>query len=227
MQVGVGSAQQSLSRLSILEHAFDLTRVYSLADLSFSVLANDLKVTPALIYYYIKDRDSLISGVVNLFAKARAEQLGVPNGDWRTQIEAMSRTIFALNQRYSGVATYLVEHNRFRLFQIVAEGEINYSLALFEQMARLLQSTGLSPERVAMAYHLLMQHVVSSSAAQARHQLPSDHAAFIRTKLLETPVDLFPAVHYVADAFAQLSAIAAFEEGLALLLDGISVWSKV
>ena len=213
-----------MSRALILERALELARRLPLADLSMAELAKDLGVTPALIYYYLSDRDTLVSGVVNLFYKALVHSWPEPSGAWRADMAALAHAMHANDLHYAGVSRYLATHNRFRLFQRVQEGETDYGLEYFNRAAQILQSGGFTPEQATLAYHLLMQHVATSGGAQALHLLPADHKDYIRSRLKAAPIERYGGAHFLADAFPELSAAQAFEAGLELLLNGVEAW---
>ena len=208
----------------VLARALELAREVPLHELSMALLAQDLGVTPALIYYYVTDRDSLVSGVVNLFFKAMGERWRPLTGDWQADLAAFARAAYDNNNTYVGVAAYLAQHNRFRLFQKVRDGETDHGLAYFDRAASILQSGGFPAAQAAMAYHLVMQHVVSSGGARVRHLSPADHRDYIRVRLQAAPPDRFPGAHFLAEAFPEVTADQTFDAGLALLLQGIAGW---
>ena len=208
----------------VLARALELAREVPLHELSMALLAQNLGVTPALIYYYVTDRDSLVSGVVNLFFKAMGARWTPLTGDWQADLAALARAAYDNNNAYVGVAMYLAQHNRFRLFQKVREGETDHGLVYFDRAASILRSGGFRPEQAAMAYHLVMQHVVSSGGARVRHLSPADHRDYIRARLQAAPADQYPGAHFLAGAFPEVAADQTFDAGLALLLQGIAGW---
>jgi AcrR family transcriptional regulator len=208
----------------VLARALQMARDVPLQELSMALLAQNLGVTPALIYYYVTDRDTLVSGVVNLFFKALGERWPPLTGHWQADIAAFARAAYDNNNTYGGVAAYLAQNNRFRLFQKVRDGETDHGLAYFDRAATILRSGGFTPAQVALGYHLVMQHVVSSDGARVRHLLPADHRDFIRDRLQALSEDRYPGARFVADAFPELSADQSFDAGLALLLHGIAGW---
>ena len=160
----------------------------------------------------------------NLFFRDKVQHWQALEGNWRTDLERFARTVYEHDSKYIGVAAYLAQHNRFRLFQFVQEGETDYGLEFFDRAASILRSAGFTPPRAALAYHLVMQHVVASVGARMRHLLPADHRDFIRAKLQSVPQERYPGAHFLAEAFPELSADQSFDAGLTLLLDGIGGW---
>lgn len=218
---------EGMSLELVLVRALDMSRTVPLQELSMTMLAQELGVTPALIYYYVTDRDTLVSGVVNLFFKAMGERWPPLTGQWQADMKAFAMAAYVNNNIYGGVASYLAQNNRFRLFQKVREGEADHGLAYFDRAATILCSGGFTSAQVALAYHLIMQHVVSSDGARVRHLLPVDHRDFIRNRLQALPEGSYPGARYVADTFPELSADQSFEAGLTLLLNGIADWKPI
>lgn len=218
---------EGMSLELVLVRALEMARDVPLQELSMAMLAQELGVTPALIYYYVTDRDTLVSGVVNLFFKAMGERWPPLTGHWQVDMNAFARAAYVNNNTYGGVAAYLAQNNRFRLFQKVREGETDHGLFYFDRATTILRSGGFTPAQVALAYHLVMQHVVSSDGARVRHLLPADHRDFIRNRLQALPEDRYPGARFVADAFPELSADQSFEAGLTLLLQGIAGWKPI
>lgn len=215
---------EGMSRELILTRALSLAREHPLADLSMADLAKSMAVTPALIYYYIADRDSLTTGVINLFFKEKMQRCPVPCGQWQPDLLAFAKAMYAHDSEYAGIASYLSQHNRFRLFQRVAGGEVDYGLAYFNHAATILQTGGFTAAQTSLIYHLVMQHVLSSARARTWHLLPADHKDYIRGKLKAASPAQYPGAHFLADAFPELSADQAFDAGLQLILEGVSRW---
>lgn len=217
-------AESMLSRNVIIERASEMARTMPLDQVSMVQLAKEFGVAPGLIHYYLGGRDELISGVLNGYYRRRLEALPALTGDWRSDIETFTRTSFALARDMPGVSLYVASHNRFRLFQAVAPGEIDYGLAMFNHVTSAFLQGGFSAERAALAYHLLAQHLLSSSISAAGRQSPAEHSNFLRGKFGEIASERYPAAKIVGTAFAELSAEQAFDEGLKLLLDGFGSW---
>jgi AcrR family transcriptional regulator len=220
----MAGATPTLAREQIIARAVQLAKVEPLADLSIVGLAREFGVTTALIHYYIGSRDELISGVVNLYFKARVERLGVLTGDWRIDIHHHATQSFALMLEYGGVLRYIMSHNRFRLFQQVEPGQIDYGLVYLDRVAQIFRDGGFSPEHSAMGYHLLAQYTMTAAYAQVSRQLPADHAKFIMKRIDQAPADEYAAAHYMAVPFTQLDSSSAFDAGLEMLLNGMEVW---
>jgi hypothetical protein len=98
--------------------------------------------------------------------------------------EHRSRDAVALE--YGGVLRYIVSHNRFRLFQKVAPGEIDCGVEFLDRFASAFRAGGFTPEQSALGNHLLAQYLISSAYAQLGHQLPREHEHYVYERLKET-----------------------------------------
>ncbi|MEX3985554.1 TetR/AcrR family transcriptional regulator [Paraburkholderia sp. EG287A] len=213
-----------LSRNVIIDRASEMAKTMPLDQISMVQLAKEFGVAPGLIHYYLGSRDDLISGVLNGYYRRRLEALPALTGDWRPDVEIIARTSFSLAREMPGVSLYVASHNRFRLFQSVAPGEIDYGMALFNHITSAFLQGGFAADRAALAYHLLAQYLLSSSISAAGRQSPAEHSGYLRGKFDEVSGDRYPAAKIVGVAFSQLSAEQAFDEGLKLLLDGFVSW---
>lgn len=217
-------AEPILSRNVIIDRATQMAREMPLDQVSMVQLAKEFSVAPGLIHYYLGSRDDLISGVLNTYYRRRLEALPALTGDWRPDIEKIARISFSLAREMPGVSLYIASHNRFRLFQSVGPGEVDYGLALFNHTTSCFLQGGFSADQTALAYHLLAQYLLSSSVSAAGRQSPAEHSAFIRGKFDAAPDERYPAAKIVGKAFSELSADRAFDEGLRLLLNGFEQW---
>jgi AcrR family transcriptional regulator len=213
-----------ISRDAIVERALELSRTEALAEISMVRVARDLEVAPALIHYYLGSRDQLTSAIINRSYERIVAALPKPTSDWHSDATRVARVAYEHFKRYTGVPGYLVAHNKFRVIQLVGPGEADFGLAFFDAVATVFRRAGLSPPQAAMAVHLYLQHLLSSAYAAAARQLPGDHHGYLATAFERLSPRAFPGVQFVKSTFANLGADNAFDEGLALILDGFSGW---
>jgi AcrR family transcriptional regulator len=215
-----------ISREAIIEKATQLAKTEPLNELSIVGLAKEFGVTTALIHYYAGSRDDLISGVVNRYFQARIERFEPIQGNWRTNIEKHARAIFDVSIEFGGVLQYLMSHNKFRLFQQVSAGEVDYGMVYLNRLAEIFRAGGFSAEQTAMGYHLLVQYLMTAAYAEVNRQLPSNHGKYLLARINETSAEQYPGAHFMAGPFSKLDSEKAFEAGLALILDGFEHWKK-
>ncbi len=209
----------ALSRDQILDRATTLAQIEPLGEISMVGLARELGVTPASIYYYIGSRNDLISGVVNRYFKKRFSRQQALTGVWHEDLKREAMLSFDLGLEYGGVMRYIMSHNRFRLFQKVSAGEIDYGILYLDRMAGILSGAGFSRSHAALCYHLLSQYVTSSCYAEITRQLPAFHERYILEQIAAQPVEQLPGAHYIGEAFSKLDSAASFPQGLGLLIE--------
>lgn len=211
-----------LTREAIIQKATELARAEPLDEISIVRLAQAFGVVPGLIRYHVGSRDDLLTGVLNLYFRERMASVPKITGDWRADVMAFARATMASMLRYPGIAQYIARHNRFRLFQKVDVGEVDYGLEFFNQFACVLMQGGLSRKAVAAGYHLLMLFLVASSNSEIGRMEPGRHEQFIKTRVEGLDKTRFRGALYMAKEFAQLDSHKTFEAGLSMLVDGIA-----
>ena len=212
---------ESLSRLEIARRALVLCRRQPLQDVSIVRIAGELGVTPALIHYYVGGRARFTSSVMNSFYQQLVTQLPPMSTSWRADVSRVFDTIYANYIQFSGIVAYVMAHNRFRLFQLIDEGEHDFGAAFFERVAASVRLVGLPAFQTAMFAHLLLQHVLSSAHQQASRQLPEDHRVFLVSQLKLLSAESTPNAYYLLESFAAVRGDDAFSAGLEIIMDAM------
>lgn len=215
---------QDVSRDAMVECAIRIARTESLSEVSMVRIGKELGVAAGMVHYHLGSRDELISAVINAAFKERLERLPTPTGQWRTDLEQFARSSLDTMGRWPGLATYILTENKFRLFQRVQPGEIDYGLAYFDHMGRILMAMGLAGPMAAMAYHLLLLFVSVIAAEKENRQSPQTHGDFISSYLAKFAQDSYPGAAYLAAPFSALDSPAAYDAGVAIMLDGFAKW---
>jgi len=214
----------ALSRESVVQCAIELARREPLSDLSMVRVARELGVAPGLIHYYLGSRDDLLSRVINYAFKERVDALPRLTGDWRADLEGVARSAVEVTARWPGLGTYILTHNRFRLFQRVGPGETDFGLAFFDHIGRILKDAGFTSTQAALGYHLLMLFITSISAEVENRQAPGTHHDYIVGYVSRFDRTEVPGATYLVSSFAKLDTANTFEAGLRLVLDGFAAW---
>jgi AcrR family transcriptional regulator len=214
---------RTISKADIVRRALELCRLESLQSVSIVRVANEMGVTPALIHYYVGGRDRLTSAIMNSFYAALVAELPPSTHDWRADLTAVFDTIYDYYIQFSGIAAYLMSHNRFRVFQLVELGERDFGALFFERVIGSVRIAGLSARSTAMYAHLLLQHVLSSAYQQASRQLPEDHQDFLVSRLQKFRPSDAPNTFFILESFAALGGHDAFRAGLNIVADAIGV----
>lgn len=210
-----------ISLVSILRTSYRLAKTVPLQELSIVFVAKSLKVTPALIHYYVGGRDWLTSGTMNLFYSDLLRKLPSNTGDWKRDIPRMARAIYDHLVLYAGVAAYMVSHNRFRIWQLTAYGQRDYGVEVLEKLAACVMQARCSPERTGIYSHLIMEFVIGSAHRTAHHLFPSEHKEFLEEKLSKLDPQKFPTLVLTDTAPISLGPEKAFNEEMRLFMLGL------
>ncbi len=217
---GRPAGRGSVSLPSILETSYKLAETVPLQDLSIIVVAKSLKVTPALIHYYVGGRDWLTSGIMNRFYAELLEKMPDRTGDWRRDIPKTARAIYDHLVNYAGITSYVVSHSQFRTFQLTAPGQTDYGVEVLERLAACVLQAGCSNKRTGIYTHLISEFVISSAYSTLRHLFPSDHQKFLQGKLASLDPERFPTLMMTDSAPMSLGPETAFNEGIELFMLG-------
>lgn len=219
----VKNAKIAPDRHSIIDCAFRMAMTVPLQELSIVKVAKELGVTPALIHYYLDGRDALTSGVMNAFYRETMDGWPPSTGDWRADMEAVSRQVYKLHVKYAGVASYVVGFNRFRMAQKVTPNERDYGVILFEAFVGAVRAGGFDGESTAVYGHLLMELITSAANATAWRRWPGDHSAFVDSVLAGLDPDAFPNARFVRQSYVRFDSSVAFDKALNLFMTTLEV----
>jgi len=217
--------EADLSRNAIIDKVLELTKSEPLQDISITLIAKEFGVVPGLIYYYIGNRDKLVSGVMNQFYENRMRNMPPLSGNWRADVEEIARANLKLSNKYPGVAQYISSRGPYRLFQMVAEGETDYGMVYFDHIAAAFLQGGFKPAQAAMAYRLLAQFVASCISARPGQPGPSTQEE-ARARFEALDEELYPSAKTLGVPFSALNTKTLFDAGLQLLLDGFEGWKR-
>ena len=207
----------------IIACAFELSKSVPLQELSIVRVATELGVTPALIHYYLAGRDALTSGVMNSFYREMLLGWPVPRDHWRENLEVVADHVYHTYVAYPGVAAYAVAHNRFRLAQIVGEGETDHGIELFERFVGVVREIGFDARRTGMYANLVMEFITSGAYATVRHRWPSEHSDFLEQIFARLDPKEYPNIRFVRKNYIRSSGHGAFKDGMTLVLGGLEL----
>jgi AcrR family transcriptional regulator len=211
-----------VSRPSILKSALKLAKTHPLQDLSIVTVARSMKVTPALIHYYIGGRDWLTSGTMNLFYRDLLKKWPKETGEWQADLSAAAKVIYDHYVLYAGIAAYVVSHSRFRVFQLTAFGDRDYGIETLERFSGRVAAAGLSGERSGIYAHLFMEFIITTAYGAAHHIFPKEHREFLEEKTSKLDPEKYPNIFFARRAPVQIDGDFAFEEGCRLYMLGIA-----
>jgi len=220
----VATSTARLTAAIIVDRALALAQRLSLDEISVMRVAQELRVTPALIRYYLPGgRDALTSGVMNRFYREAIETWPAPLRGWQRNVPAVAHHLFGKFGKYPGVAAYFVSQNRFRIFQLVADDETDYGAVVIERFTGVVRAAPLDDAHAGIYAHLFLEFLAASAHTTARHRWPSDHRDFLSKKIEALDPKAFPNLHRTGKGLLHVDAGEALEEGLCIFLYGLSV----
>jgi len=214
----------SVTHDAIIAHALQIAQHEPVDAITIMRLSRELGVTPALIHYFTGGRDQLLSAVINR-AMAQSESHPAVSDSWLADLEAVMRKAFAFQMKWKGITTYQQSNNKYRLFQDPQPGEADLGLVFFNRVGTILQSSGMTAEHAAMAYHLLMLFILSVAVSHINKQEPAAHEEFLNARLGQLDSKAHPGAAFLLGAFASVSTADTFEVGLQALLATIVSWA--
>jgi hypothetical protein len=215
------TASSKIDAASITATALEMSKLTPLQDLSIVLVARKMEVTPALLHYYLGGRDSLTSRVMNAFYRLMVEGWPTSTGNAEQDIRQAVRWMYDQFVRYAGIASYTLLNNRFRIFQIIEEGETDYGVQMLENFTLEVIKAGCSPDRTGIYAHMLMDYAISSAHLKVAHRSPGEHRDFLKEQTDRLDPAKYPGITFTRGAIVDLDAEASFEEGLRLFLIGL------
>jgi AcrR family transcriptional regulator len=215
--------REPLSRERVLRTAMKIADHEGLEALSMRRLASEVGVEAMSLYYYVKGKDEILSGIVEL-AISEIEP-PVPGKDPRAVIRAAAISYHDALRRHPwahGIITGTIK----RLDGSAADRVSPTQMRYMEAELSCLRLAGFSPLMTHHAYHLLDSHIVGSTlweagiaAAIPKGSLPDLAKSFIaRLEQGQFPYTLEHIQQHMGKLKGEKSP---FEFGLDLILDGL------
>jgi AcrR family transcriptional regulator len=213
--------EHELTRDRIIDAAVALADADGLATLSMRRVAGELGAATASLYRHVPGKDGLVLGMTNaVFADPPLAPL--PVGRWRDRLEGVARVTWTVVRRHPWTAGALSLTRPRALPSLLPYAE--YSLDT-------LRHLGFGVDDMMYCHLSLLGHVRSmglilESEAQAAQDTGLTSGQWIHTqepgaaRLMSS--GRFPALQYLDTQRFTLDLDAMFDQGLRLLLDGIS-----
>ncbi|OAT66885.1 hypothetical protein AWB85_14750 [Mycobacteroides immunogenum] len=202
------------TRDEIAAAALALVDTKGLAGLSMRSLASELGTGPMTLYNYVSDKEALEELVVAaVMMDAPAPQL---TDDWRADVEFVAHAMWAAVRRHPA-AIPLVLTRRISSAAAVAPAE-----ALIGALSR----GGLTGEVLLAAFRAVLSFVLGAQEA-GLGSLSDRDAREVAAKIGEVAGEAYPHAAALAKIAQKSSAATEFENGLAMLLDGIALRATV
>jgi AcrR family transcriptional regulator len=199
-----------MSRELVLSAALRLADGEGIEALTMRRLAQELGVEAMTLYYYVANKDEILSGIVDLIHSEI--DLPEPGDAWRP---AIRRTAISAHEAIS--------RHGWASAQWLSVGLTPARLRYMEAILGCLRSGGFTPYQTHLAYHALESHIVGFTLWLSGMALPEDLTDLANEVLAEVPADEYPAfVEHLHEHLRppRKTDVGAFEFALDLLLDG-------
>ena len=202
-----------MSRERVLEAAISLADEGGIEPLTMRKLAQELGVEAMTLYYYVANKDEILSGIVDLVVSEI--ELPLPGADWKA---AIRKTAISAHD-------VLVRHPWAASLMLSATGSSPARWRYMDAILGCMREAGFSADMTDHAYHALDSHITGFTLWEVQVQidpatLPDLAANFLRG----LPVDEHPyLVEHVHQHLKPRSPEdeGAFAFGLDLILDGL------
>ena len=202
-----------LTRDRILAAALDLADTNGIDSLSMRKLAQGLKVEAMSLYNHIRNKEDLLSGMVE--AVVAEFHKPDPSGDWRAEMRIRALSAHASLTRHPWAAPLLM-------------GRINdgpHMLAYVDATLGCLASAGFSYAQADRIWNAMDSHIYGFAAQEQKFPFaPEDFATAAQSYLPMIPVGQLPHIHALTSEVASRrhDGIQDIAFGLDLLIDAIS-----
>jgi AcrR family transcriptional regulator len=203
-----------MSRDRVLEGAIALADANGIEALTMRRLAQDLGVEAMTLYYYVKNKDDILNGMVDRVV--REFELPPTGTDWKL---ALRRTAVSAHEA-------LTRHHWAARLILSTDGVSQARLRYMDSVLGTLRGAGLSADMTDHAYHALESHIMGFTLWSTTMNLGSDDdlAAMAAEFVQQLPRDEMPhLVEHVEQHMRPRSPdeVGDFEFGLDLILDGL------
>jgi AcrR family transcriptional regulator len=138
----------TLSRDAIVDEAIRIVGTEGLSALTMRAVASRLGVTPMAAYYYVADKDELMSLMSERISTSSGSLHLEPGQDWEVVLKAHLLKLWENSTKYPGLGAYLI--NRPDLG--VTAGQLESGVRFFEQV-------GFDSKRAGLAWSFAMTYI--------------------------------------------------------------------
>lgn len=213
--VTIRGRRAPLSRERVLRTALRLVDEGGLAALSMRKLAHELGVEVMSLYYHVKNKDEILTGILEMvFSEIEPPTIG------RDPMQAIRTSATA---RHDMLRRHPWVHDVTQSPERVTPAQLAY----MEGLLRTLREAGFSPRMTHHAYHILESHIVGSTLWEAgiAAAIPKGTLSDLAKTVMERlPKQQFPYAHeHIQQHVGKLAKgdKSPFEFGLDLILDGL------
>lgn len=137
-----------LSRDAIVEEALRIVSTDGLSALTMRAVAAGLGVTPMAAYYYVADKEELMTLVSNRISASSGELIKGEAEDWEGVLKSHLLTLWENSTAYPGLGAYLINQPDLA----VTPKQLESGILFFEEV-------GFSPKRARLAWSFAMTYI--------------------------------------------------------------------
>jgi AcrR family transcriptional regulator len=210
-RVSARSRPETLTLEAAVRAAVDVIDADGVSALTMRRLAARLGCSPMALYRHVATKQDLIRAIGEHYLA----DIELPDTDGMPWDEAIIAVVSVLHHAVL---------ERAALVEIVAIQHVD-AVAIFraeEAILRALRSAGLSDRDAVRYLSVITSYTVGATQRRAEQRAGSPAAVQRLQRLLQLPEDTFPTVRALAGELVSVDFELSFEDGLRLLLQGIS-----
>jgi AcrR family transcriptional regulator len=138
----------ALSRDAIVDEAISIVGTEGLAALTMRAVAARLGVTPMAAYYYVADKEELMSLMAERISTSSGSLKLEPGQDWEEALRAHLLMLWENSTKYPGLGAYLIN-----------QPDLGVTPGQLESGVRFFEVVGFSPKRAALAWSFAMTYI--------------------------------------------------------------------
>ncbi len=138
----------ALTRDVIVDEAIDIVGTEGLSALTMRAVAARLGVTPMAAYYYVADKDELMTLMSQRIADSSGT-LDLRSGeDWEVVLKAHLLKLWEVSTKYPGLGSYLIN-----------QPDLGVTPDRLESGVRFFEEIGFSPKRAGLAWSFALTYI--------------------------------------------------------------------
>jgi TetR/AcrR family tetracycline transcriptional repressor len=138
----------ALTRDAIVDEAIDIVGTEGLAALTMRAVAARLGVTPMAAYYYVADKEELMSLMSERIANSSGPLKLDPGEDWEVVLKSHLLKLWEVSTRYPGLGAYLIN-----------QPDLGVTRERLESGVRFFEVIGFTPKRASLAWSFALTYI--------------------------------------------------------------------
>lgn len=163
----------ALTRDAIVDEAIDIVSTEGLSALTMRAVAARLGVTPMATYYYVADKDELMSLMSERIATSSGSLTLEPGEDWAVVLKAHLLRLWEVSTKYPGLGAYLIN-----------QPDLGVTGERLESGVHFFELIGFPPRRAGLAWSFAMTYIHGRISVDAHlaHQPAAPRRAGLRAR---------------------------------------------